>query len=231
MEERSKARKGDSENQSAGWIVCPCNNCSGNLEFDSEHAGETVACPHCGMDTVLLVPRTTPVSASRTARWSLPEILAPVSAVVVVLLLVLYSVHHRREQQREIEEIEARLNKIPKEDLIARTERFEVEARRELTNCCSQETVGFQRIVRYEINGLGGDNPDKWRGDADVEFVNKLGGIERTNLPLIFRIPLKDSPWYTTDDWHVACMLDYVEIGKRETAAFNRKLDEISHGR
>jgi hypothetical protein len=33
--------------------VCKCNNCSGNLEFEVEHDGETIQCPHCKMDTVL----------------------------------------------------------------------------------------------------------------------------------------------------------------------------------
>jgi DNA-directed RNA polymerase subunit RPC12/RpoP len=57
MEDHSKAGKGDSENQSAGWTVCPCNNCSGNLEFDAARVGETAKCPHCGMDTVLFIPQ------------------------------------------------------------------------------------------------------------------------------------------------------------------------------
>lgn len=57
MEDASKARKTDGENQSAGWTVCPCNNCSGKLEFESAHAGETIQCPHCGMETVLFIPQ------------------------------------------------------------------------------------------------------------------------------------------------------------------------------
>ena len=35
---------------------CGCNNCSGHLEFDESAAGSTVACPLCGMDTVLFIP-------------------------------------------------------------------------------------------------------------------------------------------------------------------------------
>ena len=35
---------------------CSCNNCSEHLEFDESAAGSTVACPHCGMDTVLFIP-------------------------------------------------------------------------------------------------------------------------------------------------------------------------------
>ena len=36
---------------------CSCNHCSGNIEFDSEHAGQMVACPHCGLETKLYVPK------------------------------------------------------------------------------------------------------------------------------------------------------------------------------
>lgn len=36
---------------------CPCNHCSEHLEFEAEHAGETIACPHCGMETLLFVPQ------------------------------------------------------------------------------------------------------------------------------------------------------------------------------
>ena len=36
---------------------CSCNHCSGHVEFDASHAGQVVACPHCGMETVLFVPQ------------------------------------------------------------------------------------------------------------------------------------------------------------------------------
>lgn len=35
---------------------CSCNHCSGHIEFDSEHAGQMVVCPHCGLETQLFVP-------------------------------------------------------------------------------------------------------------------------------------------------------------------------------
>jgi hypothetical protein len=35
---------------------CSCSHCSGNIEFDSEHDGQMVACPHCGLETKLFVP-------------------------------------------------------------------------------------------------------------------------------------------------------------------------------
>ncbi len=38
------------------FVTCPCNNCSGHLEFEDSAAGSVVACPLCGRDTVLFVP-------------------------------------------------------------------------------------------------------------------------------------------------------------------------------
>ena len=33
-----------------------CTNCAGHLEFEEENTGEKIDCPHCGFETVLLVP-------------------------------------------------------------------------------------------------------------------------------------------------------------------------------
>jgi hypothetical protein len=37
-------------------IVCRCRHCDGGIEFEANQAGETVACPHCGLETLLFVP-------------------------------------------------------------------------------------------------------------------------------------------------------------------------------
>ena len=39
-----------------GYIKCPCNNCDIFIEFPAHGLGQTIACPHCGMDTVLFEP-------------------------------------------------------------------------------------------------------------------------------------------------------------------------------
>lgn len=49
----------------ATFSKCPCNNCSAKIEFETGHAGETVTCPHCQLETVLFVP------------YGAPTILAP----------------------------------------------------------------------------------------------------------------------------------------------------------
>ena len=42
-----------------GYIKCPCNNCDVFIEFPAHGLGQTIACPHCGMETVLFKPTTT----------------------------------------------------------------------------------------------------------------------------------------------------------------------------
>ena len=40
----------------SGFVTFPCNNCSGHVEFPAEGVGQTIACPHCGLDTLLFRP-------------------------------------------------------------------------------------------------------------------------------------------------------------------------------
>ncbi len=43
-------------------VVCACEHCGGNIEFDANELGDrqsvSVPCPHCGIETVLLASRT-----------------------------------------------------------------------------------------------------------------------------------------------------------------------------
>ena len=43
-----------------GFVKCACNNCDIFIEFPAHGVGETITCPHCGMETVLFEPATTP---------------------------------------------------------------------------------------------------------------------------------------------------------------------------
>jgi hypothetical protein len=36
-----------------GYIKCRCNNCDNSIEFPAHGVGQTIACPHCGMETTL----------------------------------------------------------------------------------------------------------------------------------------------------------------------------------
>lgn len=38
------------------YIKCPCNNCDVFIEFPAHGLGQTITCPHCGLETVLFEP-------------------------------------------------------------------------------------------------------------------------------------------------------------------------------
>jgi len=38
------------------FATCPCNNCSGHIEFPLGGMGQTIVCPHCGLETLLFKP-------------------------------------------------------------------------------------------------------------------------------------------------------------------------------
>ena len=48
------------------FVSCPCQHCSGKIEFDADKLditgeagsslpGQTIACPHCGLETILFI--------------------------------------------------------------------------------------------------------------------------------------------------------------------------------
>lgn len=49
------SQRGESKTED-GYIKCPCNNCDVSIEFPAHGLGETIACPDCGMETVLFRP-------------------------------------------------------------------------------------------------------------------------------------------------------------------------------
>jgi membrane protein YdbS with pleckstrin-like domain/DNA-directed RNA polymerase subunit RPC12/RpoP len=46
---------------------CVCNNCPGHIEFDESSAGQTVVCPHCGIETMLYVPQGKPAAEKQVS--------------------------------------------------------------------------------------------------------------------------------------------------------------------
>ncbi len=54
------------------FAKCSCQYCNGHIEFDAAQAGETSACPHCGLETKLFVPTTPPNSSDEVRRGISP---------------------------------------------------------------------------------------------------------------------------------------------------------------
>jgi len=155
-------------------LKCTCNACSGHLEFDATHAGETICCPHCGKDTTLFLPGVRPGTFSKKH----------VAMLVVCAGAVLFGLWQWAGLRRG--NADAKWDE-PKN--VSRSERphdLREMAQQAMLSECSN-LVGFHRIVGNPyVYGQSGD-PTNWDGWAEAEFVNKVGGIERTNLRFRFR--------------------------------------------
>jgi hypothetical protein len=59
--------------------------------------------------------------------------------------------------------------------------RLQSEAELEMLKESTNVIVGLNRIIRASVSNSD-DNPYKWTGEVVTEFVNRVGGVERTNL-------------------------------------------------
>lgn len=89
----------------ADFVKCKCQHCNGLVEFDPSRiepsssydrymSGNTAQCPHCGLDTVLVVPpeplsapvRSAPTKRSRGFKDAAKLVLCAVSVVLIGLI-------------------------------------------------------------------------------------------------------------------------------------------------
>jgi hypothetical protein len=48
-------------------VKCNCTSCSGHLEFDEEHLGVTIQCPHCGSEVELYISAPSSQTSDKTS--------------------------------------------------------------------------------------------------------------------------------------------------------------------
>lgn len=86
---------------------------------------------------------------------------------------------------------------------------------------CSNDVVGITRIVDLNFRGYSDQNPKAWRGEAVVEHVNLVGGIERTNLPMKF------DTFLAGKSEHLFCYIDYSKANEEEHKAWLAKIAKM----
>jgi len=75
-------------NESPRYVTCPCQHCSGHIEFDASHAGTSVACPHCGLETKLFVPKVQKNNLSKNIGVEIKRGVNPLGIASLVLGIV-----------------------------------------------------------------------------------------------------------------------------------------------
>jgi hypothetical protein len=143
-----------------------CSDCGTPVD------AEAPTCSGCGR--IIERPATVP----RSDLSSPPVPLSPTAAgawlVLAILLVVVVGgpIYWWRSQLAEVPKPESELQqKI----------RLQSEAELEMLKESTNVVVGLNRIIRISVAN-GDDNPYKWAGEVIAEFINRVGGVERTNL-------------------------------------------------
>jgi hypothetical protein len=68
-----------------------------------------------------------------------------------------------------------------------RLKKFHAQAPEALLKCCTNDVIGLTKIISSTVNDTDPD-PNKWTGYAEVEHLNSVGGIERQDLWLVFKV-------------------------------------------
>lgn len=145
-------------------LVCP--------DCGTPFNGEAKTCAGCGR----VVER--PVGAGLGERRAIPGGLSPTAAgawlVLAILLVVVVGgpIFWWRSQFSQVTKPETELQQ---------KSRLQSEAEGEMLKECTNVVVGLTRIIRSSVWDAD-DNPYKWAGDITAEYVNRVGGVERTNI-------------------------------------------------
>jgi len=119
------------------------------------------------------------------------------------------------------------------------------ECQRLLLEECTNQTVGITKILKADIYELPDQNPTNWMiseiytnddsttstdywafsgsAEATVEYINKVGGIERKEIPFVFCW----NTWPPSSKTNLFCLPDYKKIGDEGLREFREQLNSI----
>ena len=136
------------------------------------------SCSECGR----VIERPLPISAPTDPGYS-STILSPTAAgawlVMAILLVIVVGapIYWWRSQYPDAPKPESELQQKA---------RLQSEAEGEMLKECTNVVVGLTRIIRASVV-TAEDDPHRWSGDVVTEFINHVGGIDRTNIFFKFR--------------------------------------------
>ena len=101
---------------------------------------------------------------------------------------------------------------------------FAEHAQEDLLEKATNDIVGLHRIIKLDKNFFDPD-PAKWTAEITAEYINHIGGVDRTNLPYRFHL-YPEKNWVNNNfvtETNILAMLDDVKV-------FNRTMDAIRRG-
>jgi len=192
-------------------VICPCQHCSGKIEFDPANLSDEnnkVTCPHCSLETILFVPP--PIKAKMEAIISVappPFNRTPTSPkihripsgsrilflIVIILgpILALFAYNHWKSEQWS-------------KNYDAELLRHDLALTNAVLTVATNEVPGITAIVGVLIGANEEHNFSNGWATVTVDYVPKDGGMARKTVPMKFYD-------FSTRD-HPAAHLDYEEV-------------------
>jgi hypothetical protein len=207
-------------------VTCPCQNCNGHIQFDAvtlSQDNNKTACPHCGLETILFVPPTNdakmqkvlspasppppPAPAKRRNHWAFV-------LLVGFILFLGYKYYHGIQQYNRV--VDSMGDPRSKEESGPRAARLRTDAPEVLRKACLEAVTGFTRIIEPALSDYD-ENPYNWTAAPTCEFINRLGGVERTNLLFVFAV----------HDGELYCYPDIAKMSDRDFAKWKADMDRL----
>ena len=180
-----------------------CPACEQPVEAGEQVSGRLISCPGCGreFDPPGPAPKTSP-------SWLIILCLALVTAGVIVGIPL----------ERRLTALSARARS---ETGPQHLHRLQAEAQSLLLVQSTNAIIGLNRIINQDVS-LRDPDPNQWSAQVTAEFVNRVGGIERTNVPFAF------SSYHSPVDGleHVTCLVDLAKISQAERDALHSKFGD-----
>jgi predicted RNA-binding Zn-ribbon protein involved in translation (DUF1610 family) len=193
-----------------------CPYCNQHIEADPGYAGHELNCPTCGKGFV--VPRKS------SPRQSVLKVVFEVAVLMAVVGLTVFVVrgklHERAAQDAAEREFLRDINPEKFEDASETKARLRAEAEAVVRKECSNY-LGFSRVMDTYVD-CQAEQVTNWHGEATVDFLNKQGGMERTNL--LFRFFLFEH--HCLGGMDEAAMWDRQEKERARRDAFQRQLNQ-----
>lgn len=130
------------------------------------------SCSECGRVIERPVPIVSAVAAAAPAMMSPTAAGAWLILAVLLLIVVGGPIYWWRSQYAHVPKPESEWQQIT---------RLQSEAPVEMLKECTNVVVGLTRIIRSGIV-TSEENPYRWSGEVVAEFINHVGGIDRTNV-------------------------------------------------
>jgi hypothetical protein len=181
-----------------------CPTCERPVEAPATMSGRLIHCPSC--EESLRPPRPAPKTSPS---WLIIVCIALLGffCVVGIPTAVWLTSKPKRESPNQLRA------------------RLLTEAQATLAEECTNAVVGLNRIIHRNLF-VNDPDPNKWSADITAEYVNHIGGIDRTNLPFAFWA--YDSP--VDKLRHLLCRVDNLKIAQTERDALKQKLTSAASG-